>query len=387
MPRVSSRADPEASTMTSDAVRVLLLTPIMAPYRVPAFNALADRGDVNLQVIYLARSDPIRGWPGSEEEIRHPYGVLNDLARARRGEAYVHASWGLAARLRSFRPRVVIAGGWDQPAHAEAFAIRKALGYRFLWWVESTSRDRRRGGRITESVKRHLARAADGCIVPGHASKAYVRSLGVRVDAVFVAPNPVDHELFSTRARRDRSISGERVRFLFVGRLEDSKGVHVLLDAWERLEAEAELTVAGDGPLADLVEVRSRRAKHPIRIVGHLQRDALVDEYARADVFVFPSLSDPWGLVINEAAAAGLPVIATTAPGAVDDLVRDGLTGFVVEPGSASELTRAMSELARDRELRIRMGAASAQIVAGHSPASWAQAVADAVRAAADGPG
>ena len=120
----------------------------------------------------------------------------------------------------------------------------------------------------------------------------------------------------------------------------------------------------------------------PVLLVGHRDREEIAAEYARADVFVFPSVSDPWGLVINEAMAASLPVVTTSEPGAVDDLVRHGANGLVTPPFDAGALATAMVRLTRDAELRHAMGARSAARIATQTPGAWAAGMRDAALAA-----
>src|SRR5512132_3824778 len=115
----------------------------MAPHRISLFNELASFEDIDLSVIYLARSDPSRRWPDYEDEMRFRHRVLREHGRIRRGDVFVHVSSGTLGALRSARPQVLVAGGWDQVAYHEAYALRRSLGARFLWWVESNERDRR----------------------------------------------------------------------------------------------------------------------------------------------------------------------------------------------------------------------------------------------------
>jgi glycosyltransferase involved in cell wall biosynthesis len=352
--------------------KVLLLTSIMAPHRTASFNALAADPAVDLEVVFLARTDPDRKWTVREDEMRFPHRTLREVWRARRGESFTHLTSGLATVLRQARPDVLVVGGWDQQAYLEAFALRRHVTTAFLWWVESTVRDRRENLEALRHAKRRLVKAADAIVVPGQASAEYVRALGAERARVFVAPNAVDNGLYAACAG-DRSSRTGPVRFLFAGRLESGKGVLPLFDAWAGVAAEAELTIVGDGSLRERVRERvAHAAMPPVRALGHLDREGLAEEYARADVFVFPSVSDPWGLVINEAMASGLPIVTTTAPGAVVDLVADGDNGIVVAPFDAGALLAAMEDLARDPGRRRAMGERSAERIRTQTPEAWA---------------
>ena len=359
--------------------RVVILTSIMAPHRIAAFNALAADPDLDVEFVYLAHTDPGRHWDTHEDEMRFRHHVLRERGRIRRGSAYLHVTTGLIRVLRELRPDVLVVGGWDQIAYLEAFALRDILRCSFLWWVESNLRDRRPGASTIRRVKRRLIAGVDGVVVPGKASRDYARALGARADAVWVAPNAVDNQRYRSTST-DRSDRIGAVRVLFVGRLESEKGVLTLLDAWSALDAPAELSIVGTGSLRDRIAERvTTAAMPPVRLLGHQSRDELADRYAASDVFVFPSVSDPWGLVLNEAMAAGLPVVASSAAGAVADLVEHGRNGWVVEPWDAGALRDALSALIVDPSKRLRMGEESSAIIDGFTPGAWAKGMRDAV--------
>lgn len=365
-------------------LRLLLVTQIMAPTRIALFNALASDPAIDLVVVYLAQTEPNRRWGTFEEEMTFQHEVLDERWRWARDGNYVHVSTGLVDVLRRWHPHVVLAGGWDQIVHHQALAMRRVFGYGFAWWVESNLRDRRADRRWIHAAKKRLIGAADVLVVPGQASREYVAALGASPNRVFVAPNAVDNNLYSAAAV-DRSGRSGPVRFLCSGRLEPTKGILYLLDAWNRMSADATLALAGHGSLESAVRARvSSGSMPPVEVFGHLDRDDLVAEYARADALVFPSLTDPWGLVINEAMAAGLPVVTTTAPGAVDDLVEDGENGMVVAPASADALLDALTCLAAEPDVRLAMGSRSVQRIARFEPGVWAEAVREAAYAAHD---
>jgi glycosyltransferase involved in cell wall biosynthesis len=361
-------------------VSLAIVQPAMAPYRFAGFSALAARPDVELLVIYLSRGIQSYDWPADEASARFPRVVLG--ARSLFG---VHPfPRGLSAHLRRFHPQVTIVGGWDEPAYY-AIAASGSLDGRLVVWTESTPMDRRRPRPLADRAKRILLHRADGVLVPGSAARAYAGSLGVPV-RWFEAPNVVDIEHFSTawnpqldrRGREGPSPEGAPM-VLYVGRLDREKGVDVLLRAWAKVEQrmEATLVVAGTGRLeAPLKALARDLGLSRVRFVGFVPQADLPAWYRRASFFVFPSTSDPWGMVINEAMACGLPVVTTSAPGAAADLVRDGQNGRVVRPHDETALAAAIDQLASNEELRLRMGRASLDSVADYTPRRWAAAVA-----------
>lgn len=362
-------------------IRIMLVTTIMAPYRVPVFNALAAIDGVTLSVIYLSETAPHRSWNINHEDMNHDYAVLRERYRIDRDNTWMHFSTGLRREAGRWKPDVMLLGGWDQPAFIDAFRQRRRRGYGVALWVESNARDARRPSLISSSLKRRAVAVAGGIAVPGRASSKYVEQLGARPDVIFQAPNAVDTDFFTSRAPVSRAGRDAKPRVLYVGRLHPVKGLDSLLNAWRALEDAGELVLVGEGSLEAHLQTRIRtEGIEGVTLLGHLQRDALANEYAKADLFVFPSTSDPWGLVINEAMAAGLPIVTTSAPGAVDDMVRHLKNGLVVPPGDSAALERALVDLLSDPARRAAMGAASARMIQQFSPEACAWGLASAAR-------
>ena len=350
-------------------VKFCLLGEIAAPFRVPLFNALAERLD--FRALFLAEIDPRRThYRVHADEMRFDWRVLRGRG-ARRGGRWIVVSRGVFRELNRFDPDAVGVGGWNQPAFWQTRAWCKLHRRPLVVWVESTARDARSEARPLAWARQAMVRAASGFFVPGRASFDYLRSLGVPADRIEVAPNAVDAHVFSAAAV-DRG-GRDSCTFLYAGRLDPEKGLDTLLRAFESVPGT--LVLAGSG----VDEPRLRElAGERVRFAGALDRDELVPLYAEADVFVLPSRSEPWGMVLNEAATAGLPLVATDGVGAARDLI-DG-NGFVVPVDDAGALAEAMRRLAEDRVLRTQLGARSREVAAGFTPDVWADAVARLVR-------
>jgi len=214
--------------------------------------------------------------------------------------------------------------------------------------------------------------AAAGFVVPGRAAQAYVESLGVSPDRIVIAPNAVDLSIFSVQADRN---GHEESTFLYVGRLAQEKGLDVLLRAFKNVPGK--LLLAGSGPQE--AELRAL-ADDRVELLGQVARDDLPALYASADCFVLPSRSEPWGMVLNEAAAAGLPLVATEAAGAGHDLIEDGVNGYRVAVDDEEALAEALRKVAADPAWRLAAGERSRELTAGYTGEIWAEAVANLAR-------
>jgi glycosyltransferase involved in cell wall biosynthesis len=338
-------------------MKLALITEIPAPFRIPLWNALAQR--VDLRVILVAERDPRRAYDLHRDEWQFDARVLlgRDLVL---GGRWLVVNRGVRRELNG--ADAVLVGGWNQPAFFRA--TRAGLPYAL--WVESTARDERRGH--LEWLKRRLLASAAGVLVPGTAARDYVVGLGVDSARIAVAPNAFDLSAFTDAVERARRPHAPTV--LTVARLSPEKDVATLLHAVEGLHAE--LVVVGDGPQA-----RALREAAPAnaRFAGHATRDELPNRYANADVFALTSRSETWGMALSEAAAAGLPLVATEAVGGAWDLIEEGVNGYRVPVGDVAALRNALGKALADEDWRNRAGRRSRELAEQATPERWAEAV------------
>jgi len=315
------------------------------PNRVALFERVARRGDVELLVVYETVMEANRKWAAPVElPYRHEVLRSRSLDLRRLGtDAYLHLPRHPLESIRAFRPEVLVAAGggiWSSPANVLAYATRRSEGWAFVPWWGSFGKDHpSRARMLAERWVRRFLSQSDLCIAYGSRSSGELRRLGVDPAAIHIVPNavpPGDTEREESRPHRP-------LRYLFVGQLIERKGVPDLLAAFSNLP-HGELYVAGDGPLRDAVIQAAQ--EHRVVYVGHLGRSELHALYARTDVLVLPSRYEVWGLVVNEAMGHGLPVIASDAVGAVDDLIEPGVNGYVFRAGDRAGLQDAMAQFA-----------------------------------------
>ncbi len=349
------------------------------------FNALAARDDIDLHVLFLSNTDPsLRDWEVPLKEISFSYEVLPSFRR-RIGKYNLLINRRVARALDRQWPDVILCGGYNYLASWRAAYWAKKRKIPFLLWVESTAADQRGRRAVVEVLKRRFLDLCCGFVVPGKSSAKYLEQFGIAENAIYGAPNAVDNQLFFEGAKNARA-KGKRLRqqlelpdryFLSVGRLVPAKGVFELLEAYAKLEGSLRTTIGlvfvGDGKSRPELESRATQiVPGYVRFVGFVQKDQLAAYYALADAFIFPTRSDPWGLVVNEAMACSCPVIATDVAGCAADLVQDGWNGLVVPACNTAKLTGAMQSLISGQELRSSMGQRSLEQIAAFSPESCA---------------
>ncbi|MCO1660218.1 glycosyltransferase family 4 protein [Pseudonocardia humida] len=275
------------------------------------------------------------------------------------GHALVRAA---LTRLGDWRPDVVHAHDW-LVAHP-AIALSDVLDVPLVATIHATEAGRHAGwlsaalSRQVHSVEWWLAHSADALITCSRAMRAEVAQLfDLDPEPIAVLRNGISPRRWRVPAAR---VAAARARFapdgrpflLYFGRLEHEKGVQDLVAALPRIRAAhpgARLVVAGTGSMADrLVEVARRgRVRRSVLFPGYLPDAELAAAVAAADAVVLPSRYEPFGIVALEAAAAGAPLVASSA-GGLGEVVREGETGVSFPPGDVGELARAVGRVLGD---------------------------------------
>jgi starch synthase len=210
--------------------------------------------------------------------------------------------------------------------------------------------------RLPGWYRRRLERephAADYCIAASSFAKASLLAAGVAEPRVKILPLGADLTQFTETPRVPRGT----FRVLFAGKIGQAKGIKYLLEAFRRIRAKTiELVLAG--PILGSGKALAGYSDLFIHL-GQLDQRSLVQQMRTCDVLVLPSLTEGFGLVIPEAMATGMPVIASTHS-AGPDLIEDGVDGFVLEPDDVDGLAEKLEWLASHRQQACAMGRAAA---------------------------
>jgi 1,2-diacylglycerol 3-alpha-glucosyltransferase len=287
----------------------------------------------------------------------------------------------IAAELRRFAPDAVALPGWSSRAAFVALASALEAGLPAIAMSESTARDEPRFF-PKEAIKRRIARLYAAALVGGAPHARYAVALGFPREGVFTGYDAVDNAYFA-KAAEERRKRGSPLfpgpYFLASSRFIAKKNLPRLLNAFARYRTKAarpwSLIVLGDGPMRPEVEAQAARLglAGALTMPGFVQYDALPYYYAFAGAFLHSSTSEPWGLVVNEAMASGLPVIVSESCGCCEDLVEHGVNGFTFDPCDEEGLAGLMARIAADDCDRQCMGIASRERIEGCGPQAFAQ--------------
>ncbi len=339
-------------------MKILLITNMFTPYWVPLLNEIsrlaAERGWA-FRAAALSGMESNRAWRLNADKCRFDAAVIRglDVKTSERGLA-VRLNWGMLKELSGYNPDVIITSGYDSIAYWQAFLYARATGRKFVLRSGTTmmSAGSVRGARGL--LKRLLIKGSDGFIAYGTKAKEYLECIGADGSRINICINTVDMEYFREGAKTGRgSVDFARRRgsypeflMLYSGQLIRRKGLSRALAAIDRLhDPDIGLIVVGSGPQeAELKRFCEGRGLN-VYFEGFKQQDSLPEYYALADVFVLPSIDEVWGLVVNEALAAGQYVLCSKYAGAGYDLIRPGWSGELFDPDDTDGLAEAIMRL------------------------------------------
>ena len=293
-------------------------------------------------------------------------------------------------RLSELKPRVVLVPGYYTLPGVAAALWARLHGRSSVLMTESTAFDhQRQAGR--EFVKRALLRLLfNWAVTGGKAHVRYLDQLGFPKNRITGCYDVVDNETIQagTAMYRQRASQAapQKPCFLFVGRLAEEKNVEALLRSWLCYRENGgswPLVLAGDGPMAETVRSMAAASvfASDVRFPGLCSAKELLPLYAEAGCFVLPSTREPWGLVVNEAMAAGLPVLVSNRCGCCEDLLIEGENGYSFGSDDEEALTRLLHTMeGMPAGQRGLMGVRSGEIIAGFTPLGFGRAVASIVR-------
>ena len=248
------------------------------------------------------------------------------------------------------------------PRGAACILARKLFGIPCVVWGQGS--DVYLPWRFKEVVSKFVLGNADALIaLTEHMKQKMIEILNRERNCVFVIPNGIDYEFFSGYLRKRDSViskprNDEKV-ILYVGRLEPVKGVRYLVQAMRILKdmvRNLKLTIVGDGSERKCLKelVRNLGLEDHVVFVGRVPHDKIPEYMASADVFVLPSLSEGFGMVVVEAMAMGLPVIASRV-GGLPEIIKDCENGFLVEPRNPRDIAEKIILLLTNDDLRVYM--------------------------------
>lgn len=366
-------------------MKIAVIWARFGPYHLARLRGAAEVGashGVSIVGIEVAQSDSIYDW-----DVVNDDGALERRTLfPRRYESLRKAeiSEAIVAVLDAIRPEVVAINGWSVIEARTAISWCSSRRVRSIVMSESMLND---AARVwwKEYLKGRIVRRCDAALVGGTPHAEYLRKLGFKGE-IFIGYDVVDNDYFAretakvlTQAAHLRAVAGLPRRYFFAcTRFITRKNIDGLFRAYAKYRREIGeeawgLVVAGSGEeQATYRRLEQQLGLQGVIWPGFLQYDQLPLYYGLATAFVHPAVREPWGLVVNEAIASGLPVLLSRNVGARYELLREGANGFSFDPRDDVELTARMLDISRMTPTALAaMGEASRRIAGEWTPSRF----------------
>jgi len=361
-------------------------------YQVPLLRRIAKEEDIDLSV-YFCSDMSIKGYqdPGFGQKVSWDIELLggykHEFLPIIDGNNSVSTwrpfNYGLLTRFRKNRPDYLFVNGYSRPFNIWAILQAKVFGIKVLIRDEATPISACRN-----ALKRFIKKAfflllnifCDGFMAIGTLNRKYYIQNGIQPEKVYMMPYAVDNDYFGQLSQQSGSKRDELIRqldldpsrpvILYVSKLTKRKRAQDLLEAYIRLSPDGHsepnpyLLIIGEGECRPMLESRIKSLKWPsVKILGFKNQSELPAFFELCDIFVLPSVYEPWGLVVNEAMSAGRAVIVSDQVGCAPDLVKDGQNGFVFKAGDTLQLADVLKRITQNNDLAKKMGLKSREII------------------------
>lgn len=356
-----------------------------------------ENENYNFSHIEFGRVSKVYDWKPTEVNVPYPRIILSD-----RPSQYESISQlfglirALFLALNETQPDVVVLNGYQQPATLAALVWSKLNRKPTILLSESKEDDAPRKW-LSETIKKVLVGTYQSALVGGRKHKDYLVKLGMDSDAIFMGHNIVGNEAYNPNqlGHLPPPLETKKPFFLAINRFITKKNIPTILSAYaEYIQKQTQrssekgtdepwdLVLCGDGELMPKIEaqIKSLNLEGNVHLTGFLQPNELLPYFAHASCFIHASTQEQWGLVVNEAMAAGLPVIVSRCCGCFDELVVEGGNGFGFDASQPQELAALMCKMsAPDTDLK-KMSQAALDHIKQFDPSLFSQGLRKAIQ-------
>lgn len=358
--------------------KVLFITNIPNPYRIPLFNEMSRQfreSNLHLKIIFGAEGYKRRYFKIDPSEIKYDFEILKDEAHtfSEDAEKSYFLYKGLGSLMNREKPDAVIVAGFSS-ATMKVFFRKLLKGTPFIIFSGTIEKGGRSGSMIRKLQRKFLCSNASAFVAYGSLAKEYLVKSGAKAEKVFIGRNTVDTRFFAEETAKLRAEYGKGdgiVRFTYLGYLVPRKNVKLLLESVKivaQKRNDFRLDIIGDGVSLDDLKnfVSENRLENVVEFHGFRQKQEIPAFFARSSGLLFQTDFDIWGLVLNEAMAAGVPCLSSPNAGATNDLIQEGITGFEVDFTNRELVATKMNWLIEHREEAQKMGERARDFILNH---------------------
>jgi glycosyltransferase involved in cell wall biosynthesis len=308
-------------------LKVALVTNHPPPFRIPIYEKIGEIPEVDLQLIFCSAREPNRQWELPPLEFNHTF--LKERF-VRRGDNFIHNNPDVISVLKQLQPDAIVTTGFN-PTFLYAFGFAVAKGIPHVPMTDGTDTSEQTLSGWHKTVRRLVYSRSQAFISASDGGRRLYESYGIPAERCFQSCLCIDNDAYlQTREPQEK-----RFDFIFCGRIVQNKNplfaISVAAEVARTLARRISILFVGDGEHEEAVKAEAARQSHLVDMEfnGHAAQEELPALYRSARIFLFPTLHDAWGVVANEACAAGLPIIVSPHAGVAGELVINGENGFV----------------------------------------------------------
>lgn len=338
-------------------MKIAFITNIPSPYRVDFFNEWGKYCDLTVFFEKNQSDERDKSWTNNSFCNFKPVflsGIKSDVDKA--------LSFEICKYLKKNAFDKIIVSNMATPTGIVAIIYMKMKKIRY--WIEGDGGFAKDGKGFKEKFKRFLLKGADGCFSTSRAHDEYYKTYGVAAAKIHRYPFTALHErdIRNTpcdfeekkRIRQRLGISEDRY-IITVGQFIHRKGFDVLLYAASKLPKDVGVYFVGGIPTDEYIRIKNEFGLDNVHFVSFTDKETLKQWYAGAELMVLPTREDIWGLVINEAMAAGIPIVTTDRCIAGLELVNNEENGYVIPSDNVDLLAKKINQILGNNQLQHSM--------------------------------
>lgn len=318
--------------------KILIITNIPSPYRVDLFYYMQTHiKEYKIYLMYCAREADNRCWHFDENKLVNTIFAKARVVSIRRkfDTKHIYIPKGIQREISRINPDVVI--GWEyNPVAILALYWCKIHKKKYISLTDGTLYSERNINLIQRATRKVITKQCDAAIASSTKAKEKLLKWGLQEKKIFVSLLTVDIEKICKSKTHP-----EQGRLLYVGSMIERKGLDLLISALKYINVEFKLRIVGNGSEAEIEELKNRaksaKVENKIYFCGFLEGAELIEEYQKAQAFILPTREDCFGLVLLEAACAGVPIISSKYADGAYDVIVDGENGLIIDPYNSKE--------------------------------------------------
>jgi glycosyltransferase involved in cell wall biosynthesis len=366
---------------------VALLFSNYGPYHIARLESLSynsTQEKIQAVGIELSRSEKKYPWQTQLNNIKLP--IISIIKNTTLEETTVIVLiQKLLFTLKQVNPTVLAISGYFSPSMLAALFWCRLRNKPTILFSETTESDFKRVW-WKEKIKSFIVRQFKAALVGGQPHKRYLIQLGMPEEAIFVGYDIVGNDTFHPVRIKHLPKPLDKPFFLTINRFIHKKNLPFIIDSYAQYRKQAgvtawDLVLCGDGELRPQIErqIAELNLQNVIHLPGFLQQKEMLPYFAHAGCFVHASTTEQWGLVVNEAMAAGLPVLVSNRCGCFEDLIIEGVNGFGFDPYDFQQLSKLMLTISANSFNRQKMGRAALKHIQNFAPDRFANGLVQAV--------